>query len=218
MMEPLIKQSSIPSGLLESVQAGTLRYTYKGVSCQKNPFDLALYSKLLWEVRPATLIEIGSAAGGSALWFSDMLRTFELDCQIYSVDVAQSAQFDCEGVHFLQGDALFLEKTFARDFLEGMPRPLLLIEDSAHLYETTLAFLRFFDTHVAPGDYIVVEDGIVDDMVGEAFDYYENGPNRAVETFVNETRGRYRIDREYCDYYGENVTWNTNGYLKPVGS
>ena len=53
-------------------------------------------------------------------------------------------------------------------------------------------------------------------MVGQQYDQYENGPNRAIATFLEETLGRYEIDRSYCDYYGENVTWNTNGYIKPV--
>jgi cephalosporin hydroxylase len=59
--------------LLQSMQAGTMAYTYKGVRCLKDPFDLAIYTKLIWDLRPKSLIEIGSNQGGGALWFADML-------------------------------------------------------------------------------------------------------------------------------------------------
>lgn len=216
MTNSTILKSSIPPDLLQSVQVGTLNYSYRGVPCQKNPFDLALYTKLIYELKPATLIEIGTAAGGSALWFSDLFKTFKLDCQIFSIDANQSSSLELENVKFLQGEAEKLERNFTQDFLCRLPKPLLLIEDSAHLYETTLACLRFFDPYLGLGDFIVVEDGIVNDMVGQQYDQYKNGPNRAIATFLEETLGRYEIDRSYCDYYGENVTWNTNGYIKPV--
>ena len=38
--------TSIPYDVLMQVQAGTLDYTYKGITTQKNPFDLALYLEM----------------------------------------------------------------------------------------------------------------------------------------------------------------------------
>ncbi len=110
MTNSTILKSSIPPDLLQSVQVGTLNYSYRGVPCQKNPFDLALYTKLIYELKPATLIEIGTAAGGSALWFSDLFKTFKLDCQIFSIDANQSSSLELENVKFLQGEAEKLER------------------------------------------------------------------------------------------------------------
>ena len=42
-------------------------YTYRGVRCLKNPFDLALYQMLISREGIRCVIEIGSAYGGSAL-------------------------------------------------------------------------------------------------------------------------------------------------------
>ncbi|MGB6324645.1 MAG: CmcI family methyltransferase, partial [Methylocella sp.] len=72
-MSPRPFSSDIPSSLLNSLQTGTMRYTYKGIPTSKNPFDLALYTRLLWDVKPRTLIEIGSCMGGSAIWFADQM-------------------------------------------------------------------------------------------------------------------------------------------------
>ena len=45
---------------------------------------------------------------------------------------------------------------------------------------------------------------------------YEGGPLDAVHEFLARTNGRYQIDRTFCDYFGTNVTWNVDGYLRRV--
>ena len=35
-------ESNLPKDALRSIQAGTVAFTYRGVLCQKKPFDLAL--------------------------------------------------------------------------------------------------------------------------------------------------------------------------------
>ena len=88
-----------------------------------------------------------------------------------------------------------------------------MIDDADHRhYETTLAVLRFFDPLMAAGEYIVIEDGILTDMrvAGD----YGGGPALAIHDFLAGAGGRYEIDRTYCDYFGRNVTWNVDGYLR----
>src|SRR5258708_34070910 len=46
---------------------------------------------------------------------------------------------------------------------------------------------------------------------------YEGGPLRAIHDFLARTGGRYEGDRGLCDYFGRNVTWNVDGYLRRVG-
>ena len=66
-----------------------MRYTWRGVLCNKNPFDMALYPMLLWERKPRTIIEIGSKEGGSAIWLADICARFGIDVRIVSVDIDQ---------------------------------------------------------------------------------------------------------------------------------
>ena len=63
--------------------------------------------------------------------------------------------------------------------LERMPRPWLVVEYSAHFYETTHAVLEFFHLHLASGDYIVVEDGVVKFLPEPHYRTYQDGPDRA---------------------------------------
>jgi cephalosporin hydroxylase len=197
-----------------SIQHGVMAYRYKDVPMLKNPFDLAIYPLLLERARPRTLIEIGSHRGGSAIWFADIAASLGLSLQVISVDIARVNNLRHAAVTFLQGDARDLRPVFPERFFAALPRPLLVIDDSDHQFNTCLAVLRFFDPWMEPGEFMAIEDGILSDMrVAEEFD---GGPLRAIETFLGESSGRYAIDRDFCDYFGHNVTWNVDGYLRRV--
>lgn len=208
------ESSDIPYDLLMKIQQGTMTYRYRGIPMQKNPFDLALYPLLLERARPRTLIEIGSFAGGSALWFADQGRQLGLDLRVYSVDLQEPVGVSHPSVTFLRGDARDLANILTPPFLQDMARPLMVVEDSSHIAGTTSAVLDFFDPWLRPGEYIVIEDGILSDM--RVADLYEGGPLRAIHDFLARTSGRYEVDRGLCDYFGRNVTWNVDGYLRRV--
>ncbi len=209
------RRSAIPYDLLMSIQEGAMAWRHRGLPTFKNPFDLALYPLLLDELKPRTLIEIGSHAGGSALWFADTAAALGVELVVHSVDLVPPVETAAPRVTFHAGDGRNLGATFARDLLASLPKPWLVVEDADHQYQTTLAVLRFFDPWLVPGDYIVVEDGILTDMrVAES---YGGGPSRAIGDFLGQSgRGRYEIDRRYCDYFGRNVTWNVDGWLRRV--
>jgi cephalosporin hydroxylase len=202
--------TEIPYELLMKIQQGTMAYRYRGIPMLKNPFDLALYPLLLERARPRTLIEIGSYSGGSALWFADQVPAM----RVYSIDLKRVTAVEHPAVTFLEGDARDLGAVLTPQFLESIDRPLLVIEDSSHLAGTTAAVLDFFDRSLLPGEFIVIEDGILSAM--RVADSYEGGPLRAIHEFLARTNGRYEIDRALCDYFGTNVTWNVDGYLRRV--
>ena len=205
--------SAIPFDLHHSIQQGTINYTYRDVPCLKHPMEQALYALLIWKQKPRTIVEIGSKAGGSALWMADQMRTFGIDGRIVSVDIVPpQPPYQRAEIAFLRGDANRLGDCLKPEFLASLPRPLLVIEDASHQYSATLAVLRFFDPLMRPGEYIVVEDGNVSDMGQES--NFDGGPGRAISQFLSETSGHYEIDASYCDQFGHNVTGNPNGYLR----
>ena len=166
----------------------------------KNPFDFAIYPVLVWNTKPATIFEIGSKSGGSALWFGDMLESFGINGHVYSLDVVRVTGLTHPKVTFLEGDGRALEKSFTAEFLGGLPRPWLVIEDADHAYETSIAALRFFDPWLKPGEYIVVEDGIISDL--EQDPAFNSGPHRALKEMFRTRPGAYEIDGDYCDLFG----------------
>lgn len=204
--------NAVPRANLETIQKGKLRYTWRDVPCRKDPFDLALYPMLIWRERPRTIIEIGTSAGGGALWLADTCRAFGLQTRVISVDIKQRSKVRDANIELLQGDGRSLGRALPDDFMRKLPRPLLVIEDADHNYVTTLAVLRFMDRYIAPGEYVIVEDGIVDSLYDDT-QRYGGGPNRAIAEFL-AGHSDYEVDRTLCDFFGPNVTWNTNGYIR----
>lgn len=201
--------SALPYEQLMAIQAGSMAYRHRGLAMYKNPFDLALYPLLLDALRPRTLIEIGSGSGASALWFADQAQIAGLDLQIVSVDLVPPAGVEHPAVTFLRGDAADLSAVLAP---ADLARPLLVVEDADHQAATTAAVLAYFDDWLAPGEYIVVEDGILTAM--RVPELYDGGPLRAIHEFLARTGDRYEIDRTLCDHFGPNMTWNVDGYLR----
>jgi cephalosporin hydroxylase len=202
--------SDIPYQLLMTIQQGAMAYRYRGVPLLKNPFDLALYPLLLERAQARTLIEIGSFGGGSALWFADRAPGM----RVWSIDLEPPTGVAHPAVTFRRGDARDLGAVLTPELMRSIDRPLLVVEDANHLAGTTAAVLDFFDRWLQPGEFIVVEDGILTAM--RVAETYEGGPLRAIHEFLERTGGRYAIDRALCDYFGPNVTWNVDGYLQRI--
>jgi cephalosporin hydroxylase len=208
--------SEIPHAFMLRIQQSVHHYRYKGIQMVKDPFDIALYPMLLWELRPRTLIEVGSKSGGSGLWFGDQMKTFGIEGHVYSIDVVPVRGLDRDNVTFMEGNGRELEKVLSRELLETLPRPWLVIEDADHSYETSLAVLRFFHPYLMKGEYIVVEDGIISDLYPESCPNHSSGPHLALKEFLAQEGESYTIDPNYCDFFGRNVTWATNGFLERV--
>jgi cephalosporin hydroxylase len=89
-----------------------------------------------------------------------------------------------------------------------------VIEDSAHRYETCLETLRFLARHLERGEYLVIEDGVLDDLGWS--EKYHGGPNAAIRAFFEVQPAAFEIDAAYCDMFGPNATYNPNGYLRKL--
>jgi cephalosporin hydroxylase len=214
MTQSLVWQCALDGPTLSSIQRGTLATRYKGVAFLKNPFDIALYLQLLDRLRPRTVIEVGTNEGGSALWFADMIQALGLPPRVLSIDLDAKVGFTDPRIAFIKGDARRLGDALSLGLLAGLAHPWLVTEDSSHYYDTSRGTLDFFHPHLHRGDYIVIEDGVVKFLPEEGNRVYQDGPNRAVEDFLRAHAEEYEIDRDLCDFYGTNVTWNPNSWLR----
>jgi len=208
-------RSALAPENLKTIQEGSHRYSWKGVPMWKNPFDFAIYWLLVWHARPHTIIEIGSKYGGSALWFADMLQIYGIEGRkVVSVDINLVTSIQDSRIDFICGDAGNLAASLTPGYLATLPRPWLVIDDASHVYEHCLATIEFFHTHLRKGDFLAVEDGIVDDLGASA--EFNGGPNRAVKEFMLNHGQDYAMAIDLCDFWGHNITWNPNGYWKRV--
>lgn len=148
---------------------------YMGIPLQKMPEDLRVYEHLLWSSRANVVVELGANLGGSTLWFRDRLAALHRYRRtglphVIAVDLVAEATAasirridpDARGITFIAAD---VTDPALPGVVAGLLRPddrVLVVEDTAHIYETTMAALDGFSRFVSPGSYLVVEDTVVD--------------------------------------------------------
>lgn len=128
--------------------------SWKGMPLFKTPADMALLNMLIWEIKPGCIVEIGSGAGTSAEYLSDITKVFNLNTAIVSFDNTQVLK-NVERVTFLYGDCND-PTTFEGicSFISN-DRPTIFLEDAHQNVEEVLKYLLCF---AKPGDYFLIED------------------------------------------------------------
>jgi cephalosporin hydroxylase len=91
----------------------------------------------------------------------------------------------------------------------------LVIEDSAHVYETTLAALQGFTRFVQPGGFFVVEDGCVDIDELRLKPDWPRGVLPALTDWLATEQGRNFVVREDLELYG--ISCHPSGFLQRIG-
>jgi cephalosporin hydroxylase len=198
---------------------------YLGIPLLKFPEDLRVYEQLLWETRTNVVVELGSHLGGSALWFRDRLRTFQRydrirEPMVISIDVetaracesAATVDSSLESITFLEHDVLD-PKLYER-VRQVVPEDAmcLVVEDTAHTYETTRAALESLAPLVRPGGLFVVEDGCVDVEQLRVDRAWPRGVLAAIHDFLESAVGANFSMRKDLERYG--ITCHVNGYLE----
>jgi cephalosporin hydroxylase len=179
---------------------------YKGIPTFKNPLDMWIYAEIIHEVRPEVIIEIGSAYGGSTLFFADMS-----DALVLSVDWDRTnwkAKHD--RIVEITGDS-GVEET--RKKVEELCREkrVLILHDGPHDKASVLRDLRNYSDLVSVGSYFIIEDGIVDLFgVDETIGMGEDGPLEAIKEFLQEDK-RFLVDSGRERYI---LTYSPCGFLK----
>jgi cephalosporin hydroxylase len=190
--------------------------SYLGIPLQKMPEALHIYEHLLWLSRPDAVIEIGVFQGASTLWFRDRLRTLSgygrigPQPRVIGIDVqvdaarAQIGSVDPDWerqIQLVRADVL--DPALPDRIAELVPAVrCLVIEDAAHVYETTMAALRGFARFVHPGGFFVVEDGYVDVPELRVDDGWPRGVLPAVEDWLASGEGSRFQRRSDLELYG----------------
>jgi cephalosporin hydroxylase len=184
--------------------------TYFGVRAYKNPLDAWIYQEIVTTHRPDVIVEIGNRYGGGTLYLAHLCELLGHG-HVVGVDVRHHDVADVVRRHprvtLLEGDAI-ARFDDVRTRCEDAQR-LMIIEDSSHTYDNTLAILRTYSPLLRAGDHFVVEDTICHHGldVGPS-----PGPYEAVATFLAENPD-FTADRNRERFL---VTWNPMGFLTRV--
>lgn len=152
--------------------SGTFHGQVMGVEIQKSDDDLERYRELVEISQPDIVIETGTRAGGSALWFHK-----ELGLQVITIDLAP--QWGSNGppwieswganggpgaspIHSISGRSSIREELTheVKPFIEG--KRVMVSLDSDHHSSHVQAEMATWGPLVSPGCYMVVEDACFD--------------------------------------------------------
>jgi cephalosporin hydroxylase len=200
--------------------------SYAGLRLVKFPEDLRVYEHILWGSTPEVVIELGTQSGGSALWFRDRLRMLASygrirGLQVIAVDIDMSATKDnLAAVDAGYADTIVLVEGDVQDpaiaaHVAALIKPgtsVLIVEDSAHTYETTTAALTGYSDLVQRGGWFVVEDGGVDIEAVRLDPAWPRGVIPAIHDWLQTPAGRRFTMRRDMELYG--LTSNPEGFLQ----
>ena len=169
---------------------------WKEVDLCKTTFDLAIFSMILQEVKPDTIIELGSGLGGSATWLADIASALGLKTHIYSYDIKKPS-INHKNITFIEYDLNKMNGQNLPPCSELFKGKKILIEDAHVNLENTL---NLFDTILKKDDYLIIEDSDIKHDV--------------ISKFLIEKESKYRLDQFFLDFFGRNVTSCSNSIFK----
>ena len=194
--------------------------TFLGVKVAKLPTDAWVYQELIARVRPDVLVETGSLAGGSALFFASIMDLIGHG-QVISID---KEAWPCARLHIF-GDAprpehpriQFITASstdpgtveWVHSICEG--KTALVVLDSDHRCKHVLEELDAYSPLVSLGSYIVVEDTALNEQTDPGLGEYL-GADEAVAQWLPKHR-EFAMDLN-CERFL--ITTNPGGYLKRI--
>ena len=184
--------------------------TYFGIRAWKNPTDFWIYQEMIYELKPDVIVEIGVNAGGSTLALAhicDLLDRGRVIGVDLSHDNVAAETRNHPRVKLVKGDACASFQKVRK--LIKQQAQVMVIEDSSHTLENTLAILETYSPLIKPGGYFIVEDGICHHGLDGG---PSPGPYEATEAFVARNPN-FEIDRSREAFL---ITWNPKGYLRRV--
>lgn len=197
---------------------GPLNY-WQGVAILKSPLDMMILQEIIFEKRPDTIIECGTAFGGTAYYMAHLMDLMDIDGRIITIDLCEpptsmSPKKDTlkingtittvdssvhkipvhPKIHFIQSDCLKAD-------IPPLGNKTMLILDCDHSADHVYKELERFAPMVSIGQYIIVEDTDAPDR--------ENGPAAAVKKFLS-INNNFIVDKSR-EKYG--ISSNLGGYL-----
>jgi len=149
--------------------------TWKGTTVIKYASDLILYAEIIYQNQPDFIVEAGTAYGGSALFFADMLDTFG-GKKVITIDTRNRVTKRHPDAEYLIGsstDPKIVQKV--KELTHS--NSVMVILDSDNSLENVKAELSIYKDITKPNQFMTVEDCYV---------RHEriSGPGKAVNWFL----------------------------------
>ena len=181
----------------------------------QHPMDMWVKQDIIFETRPTVIVESGTAAGGSALYYATIFDQLGKG-KVVSIDLQDSGAGKPDFTHprivFIKGDCLS-PKTLSK--VKGMIKKsdrVMVVLDSDHKTEHVTKEIKLYAPLVTVGCYLIVEDTNLGGHPVMNPTVPGPGPGQAVYKFI-ETNKDFEIDKSRHKFF---MTWCPDGFLRRV--
>ena len=167
--------------------------TWLGVPIWQNVLDLWTIQETISELRPALLVETGTARGGSALFYAQLMDLLGTG-RLVTIDVERRHALDHPRIEFLHGsstDEAIVARV--REAAAAADGPVMVILDGDHSRDHVARELELYAPLVTPGSLLLSQDGVIDRL--RAFRDSRPGPLPANADFLSR-HPEFEHDRE----------------------
>jgi len=193
--------------------------SWLGVPCYKWPPDMMVIQELIFKLKPDYILEMGTAKGGSALFYASICELMGqgkvITCDIEKTyDDKQIAQFEwSDRINFVHGGSTIPLVLKEIKGIVGETKRNIVILDSWHSCNHVLKELGAYEAFVGKGFMIIVEDTHAGNPGHPVkWKYDDGGAYEAVEFFLKENDD-FEVDWS-CEKHL--MTFNPRGYLRRV--
>lgn len=178
---------------------------------QQWPQDLISYQRILWQIRPELIMEMGTGGGGCTLFFASILDLMKVEnCKIVTVDLPSNQPnqdiLNHPHIVYIQGNNESVEVIEKIKSYWSPSKTTILFLDSAHDSEHVSKEMEAYGPLVSVGSYMVVEDT----YLGYSTYCGDHGPMASVDKWIRE-HDNWVVDHFFDEWM---ITQNPCGYLR----
>ena len=182
---------------------------WKGIPVLGNPLDMWMLQQTIIETKPDLIVETGSACGGSALFYTDVLPKV----RIISIDIQTEMQPMISHARVTFVKAMSTDKkTVAMVKAAAKGKKVMVILDSDHTTANVLAEMKLYGPLVSRDGYMIVQDTNIDSHPVNHPQFVDNGPAKAVRIFMEGNKD-FEVDRTREAFY---MTFYPGGWLRCI--
>jgi cephalosporin hydroxylase len=195
-------------------------FSWMGRPIIQLPEDLVAIQELIHKIQPDVIIETGVAHGGSSVFYASLFEILGRG-RVVSIDI-EIRPHNRKAIeeHLLRSRITLIERSsVALETLEEVRslispnERVMVVLDSNHTKQHVARELQLYSPLVTPGSYIVVTDGIMEDLSdvpGGMAGWSGDNPKAAALEFL-ASHPEFELDKEPTSL---GVTYWPDGYLR----
>jgi len=183
---------------------------WMGVGTAKCPMDMWMYQEIMFNLKTDLIIETGTYAGGSALFFAQMFDLMGRG-KIISIDIQDfKGRPEHPRIEYITGSSIDPDIIAKLQPAVDAAESVWVILDADHHAPFKLKELELYSPMVSVNSYIIAEDSCFDEY--PAWPEYGPGPAAAITEFIS-MNDNFEIDRSLEHHM---ISYAPRGFLKRI--